>query len=264
MLVAASAMLEDGVSEALRPGLEMIRRNVELEARLIDDLLDLTRLARGTLRLEHRPVDMHDVIARAVEICRGAAAEAGLAVRTELEAGDPIVLGDATRLQQIVWNLLQNAVKFTPEGGTIAVRSRADGPGRLVVEVADTGIGIDPEVLPRIFEAFEQGDVAPLRRASGLGLGLAIGRSLAEAHGGRLSARSAGPGAGAAFALELATMPDPAAATADLPTCTGLPAGADPDATRPAPASVASRPAKLPPCGSCWSRTTATPCATSA
>jgi signal transduction histidine kinase/ActR/RegA family two-component response regulator len=217
VLAVVSAMLDGNDVPSIRPTLEMIRRNVELEARLIDDLLDVTRIGRGTLRLVPRTVDAHDVVRQAVEICRGEFEESRITLKLELSASDHLVEADPARLQQIVWNLLKNATKFTLPGGAITVRSgveagpRPDDRPRLVIEVADTGIGIEAEDLSRIFEAFEQGSISP-RHRTGLGLGLAISRSLAEAHGGRLMAVSPGLGQGSTFVLELPTVKRPAAA----------------------------------------------------
>jgi signal transduction histidine kinase/CheY-like chemotaxis protein len=214
VLMAVTALLDGDECPGLGPTLEMIRRNVELEARLIDDLLDVIRIGRGVLRLESRTVDVHDATRQATRTCRGEIDEGGIALGGDLAAEEHYVKGDPVRLQQIVWNLLKNATRFTPTGGAITVRSRnrtdpgADGRPRLVIEVADDGVGIGAEALPRIFEPFEQGEASP-RPRSGLGLGLAIGRSLAEAHGGRLTAASAGPGLGSTFVLELPTVPRP-------------------------------------------------------
>jgi PAS domain S-box-containing protein len=210
VLMAVSALLDGDKMLDLRPTLEMIRRNVELEARLIDDLLDVTRIGRGTLHLEPRTVDAHDAVRQAVQICKGEIEQGRIALTSDLNASEHFVEADPARLQQIIWNLIKNATKFTSPGGSIAVRSGnrptpiPGGQPRLVIEVADDGAGIDAEALTRIFEPFEQGEVAP-RQRSGLGLGLAIGRSLAEAHGGRLTAASLGPGRGSTFQLELPT-----------------------------------------------------------
>jgi PAS domain S-box-containing protein len=215
VLVGVSALLDDPETPAaVRPALEVARRNVELEARLIDDLLDVTRISRGKLRLGRKVVDAHPLVLQAVEICRDEIATAGLGLELDLSACGHHVEADPARLQQIVWNLVKNAAKFTPAGGAIAVRSRdaAEGEGEAglwVLEVSDTGVGIEPGLLPRIFDAFEQGDAASAPQFGGLGLGLTIGRTLAEAHGGRLSAASAGPGAGATFTLELPTVAAP-------------------------------------------------------
>ena len=214
VLVGVSAMLDDPETpEAFRAVLEVTRRNVTLEARLIDDLLDVTRIARGKLRIDRSVVDAHGLIRQAVAICRDETAAAGLRLVVSLEAASNHVEGDPARLQQILWNLVKNAVKFSPERGEITVRScNQGGPeseSQLVVSVQDSGIGIDPEVLPRIFNAFDQGDDSVTKQFGGLGLGLAISRSLAVAHGGKLTAASEGKGKGSTFALILPTVPAP-------------------------------------------------------
>jgi PAS domain S-box-containing protein len=222
VLLAVSALVDDdALAPEIRPTLEMIFRNIEMEARLIDDLLDLSRIGRGGLRLERRPVDAHESARQAAEIYGGVIRDDGLELVLDLAAHAHHVQADPARLQQVVWNLIQNAVKFTPSGGTIWVRSRnaealGTGGTRLIIEVSDTGIGIEPQVLPRIFEAFEQGEDALRRRSAGLGLGLAISRSLAQAHGGNLTAASPGKGQGSVFTLELPTIPrrDPEARAA--------------------------------------------------
>jgi PAS domain S-box-containing protein len=190
--------------------LATIRRNVELEARLIDDLLDLTRVASGKLELHRREVDARQVLEHALATTERELAARGLILEVELAAEDHRLWADAPRLTQVFWNLLSNAVKFTPPGGTVAVRSRVeprpDGLGDardLLVEVRDTGIGIDPEVLPRLFEAFEQADRRITRKFGGLGLGLAVSRAIVDLHGGRLTAASDGPDRGAAFTVRL-------------------------------------------------------------
>jgi two-component system CheB/CheR fusion protein len=185
----------------------MIQRNVELEARLIDDLLDLTRIARGKLELHRQEIDARRVIEHALATAERDLAAGGLHLEVRLTAADHRIWADAPRLTQVFWNLLSNAVKFTPEGGTITVESWLDGsPGgfrELVVAVRDTGIGIEPEVLPRIFEAFEQTDRRITRRFGGLGLGLAVSRAIVDLHGGRLTAESEGRGRGASFTVRL-------------------------------------------------------------
>ncbi len=217
VLIAVTSLLESKPEAALLHALEMIRRNIELEARLIDDLLDLSRIARGRLRLELEVVDIHKLIRRAMEVCRDEILVAGLQVLTELKAQCHHVMADHARIMQVVWNLIRNAAKFTPAGGRLTIRTinspgNSDRPGEedagwLVIEFEDTGIGIDPEVLPRIFDPFEQGDDDVRGRSSGLGLGLAISRSLAEAVGGRLTASSPGRGHGSTFRLELKAVP---------------------------------------------------------
>ncbi len=200
----------------IRGEIAMVRRNIELEARLIDDLLDVTRITRGKLELQYQEVDLRQVLEHAIRTSCGEEIAAGrLRVIEELADGQRL-WADAPRLTQVFWNLLSNAVKFTPEGGTIAVRSWAD-ESWLVVEVSDTGIGIEPELLPRIFQAFEQGEPrAATRFGSGLGLGLAISRAIVEFHGGTLEARSDGPGRGATFRVRLPLTSVPAGAAAAL------------------------------------------------
>jgi CheY-like chemotaxis protein len=201
------------VSSEERSALEMIRRNVELEAKLIDDLLDLTRIAKGKLQLSLQAVDAHATLRNVIDICRWDLAEKGVNVSVELSAGEHHVRADPARLQQVFWNLIKNAVKFTPAGGRITVRTRNDEPSRsepgraLIVDVSDTGIGIDPDNLHRIFLAFEQGEQAITRQFGGLGLGLAISKSLIDMHGGHLSAHSDGQGKGSTFTARLTCVP---------------------------------------------------------
>jgi len=204
--------LEEGkLSPVLREALDVIKRNAELEARLIDDLLDLTRVTRGKLQIHPRPVDAHLIVERAVEICRGELGGVCDAIRTDLRATATVVQGDPVRLQQILWNLLKNAVKFTPPGGIVRLRTFNAGAD-FVLEVADTGIGFEADALPKIFQAFEQAGEQITQNFGGLGLGLAIARSLAELHGGRLEAASEGLGRGATFRLTLPAASIPATA----------------------------------------------------
>ena len=195
----------------MRQQLEEGRRGVELEARLIDDLLDATRAGSGKLRLERRPVDAHAVVREAVATCGEAIRLAGVRLELDLTARRRFLAADPARLQQVVWNLVKNSAKFTPSGGTITVRSReivacecqGGGGACLLIEVSDTGAGIESGLLGAIFEPFEQGGAARGEQSGGLGLGLAIARGIAEAHDGRLTASSAGKGLGATFTLEL-------------------------------------------------------------
>jgi PAS domain S-box-containing protein len=213
VLLNVSAILEEpDVPEKIRPTLELTRRNVELEAHLIDDLLDLSRIIRGTLALDRQRVDVHDVIRQALNTCHEDIERGGLRVELALSAAQRQLEADPARLQQALWNLIKNAVKFTPAGGVLTITTRNDSGSaereRIVIEVTDTGVGIKPQNLARIFEAFEQGDASSWsRRAGGLGLGLAISRSVVEAHGGRLTATSAGLNRGATFTIELDTAP---------------------------------------------------------
>jgi PAS domain S-box-containing protein len=193
-----------------RREIAMVRRNVELEARLIDDLLDLTRVSSGKIQLDRRDVDLHEVVEHAIQTsCAGELATGRRQVEIDLAARVHHLCGDASRLTQVFWNLLNNAVKFTPEGGTIAVRSRDESPDRVTVEITDTGMGIDAEVLPRIFNAFEQGEPDVTRRYGGLGLGLAISKAIVELHGGFIRVRSEGRDRGTTFSVELPTQPLP-------------------------------------------------------
>ncbi|WP_406697435.1 PAS domain S-box protein [Singulisphaera sp. Ch08] len=229
VLVSVTAMLEDPETpESVRPALEVTKRNIALEAKLIDDLLDITRITHGKLHLGRQVVDAHELIRRAVEICRDEVGSAGIALSMHLVATAHHVDADPARLQQIFWNLIKNAVKFTRKGGMVVINSYdVDGPAgpRLVVEVRDTGVGIAPEALPKIFNAFEQGDKEVTRQFGGLGLGLAISRNLTEAHGGTLTASSGGRGQGATFVLRLPVAAAPR-----------------PDAMAPAPRIVTARP----------------------
>ncbi len=192
-----------------RNALEVIRRNVELEARLIDDLLDITRIAHGKLQLSPETIDAHRAIHRALEICQRDINSKRLEVRLNLDAAEFHVNADPARFQQVLWNLVKNAVKFTPRG-RITIRSRNDEQRRLIVEVEDTGIGITPDRLGRIFKPFDQGESAITRQFGGLGLGLAISKAMIEAHGGSLTVHSPGKDQGATFTVEVNTIDAPA------------------------------------------------------
>ncbi len=215
LAVISNLETSDRLPAELRGEIAMVRRNIELEARLIDDLLDVTRISRGKLELQYQEVELRQVLEHAVRTSCGEELVAGrLRVVEELADGHRL-WADAPRLTQVFWNLLSNAVKFTPEGGTISVRSWTDAPGWLVVEIADTGIGIEPELLPRIFNAFEQGEPrAATRFGTGLGLGLAISRAIVGYHGGVLEAHSEGPDRGATFRVRLPLTPVPVSAAA--------------------------------------------------
>lgn len=198
--------LEDD-PEALN-ALEVIRRNVELEARLIDDLLDVTRISHNKMKLAVETVDAHQIIQRAVEICESDLKSRRIRLELKLEAARHHLHADPARLQQVFWNLVKNSVKFTPVEGSIALQTVNEGE-RLVVTVKDSGIGITADRLDKIFNPFEQGDVSVTRRFGGLGLGLAITQALVHAHGGTIAAASEGEGKGATFTLEFDTAPEP-------------------------------------------------------
>ena len=181
----------------------MIRRNIELEARLIDDMLDLTRISRGKLEVSLRSLDVHSVIEHAVHACEEERAAKDITLDWQLNAANPFIKGDAARLQQIIWNLLKNALKFTPKNGTVTIRTE-NTPDGLAIEIADTGIGLAPGMAEKIFDAFEQGNSEITRRFGGLGLGLAISKALVEAHGGEIRAENNHDGAaGARFIISL-------------------------------------------------------------
>jgi two-component system, chemotaxis family, CheB/CheR fusion protein len=199
LLWADDALRNSDVSPELAEGLRMVCRNVELEARLIDDLLDLTRIARGKLQLQPQRADVHDLLEHAIEIVRADLELRDIRLSKTLEARIRQVDVDPPRVQQVFWNILRNACKFTPEGGAISVRTLNSSPKTISVEITDTGTGIDPKYLHRIFDAFEQLEA----RKEGLGLGLAISKAIVEMHGGSISARSEGGGRGATFTVTL-------------------------------------------------------------
>jgi signal transduction histidine kinase len=191
--------------QTVEHGLEIIDRNARSQARLVEDLLDISRIITGELRLEVSPVALVPVVSAALESLRAAANAKGILVRTVLDHEASPVLGDAKRLQQIIWNLLSNAIKFTPGGGTVEVRlERAESDAQITV--TDMGAGISPEFLPFIFDRFRQADMTQTRAYGGLGLGLSIVRYLVELHGGKIEAASAGEGRGATFTVSFPLM----------------------------------------------------------
>lgn len=196
-------------SGPVKEALEVVRRNVELEARLIDDLLDITRISKGKLQLAFEPISIHQILQRAHEICRGEIEAKDLEVKFELRATHTWVEGDPARLQQVFWNLIKNSVKFTPEKGRITIESLNPAPDKIEVRVTDTGIGIEPETIGRIFNAFEQGQSDITRRFGGLGLGLTISKTLIDAHGGHIRVESPGKNQGAVFTVELKAVESP-------------------------------------------------------
>jgi PAS domain S-box-containing protein len=191
------------LSDSIRERFQTIRRNVELEAQLIDDLLDLTRIAKGKLQLSFDLVDAHALLRNVMEICDTNVREKKLTVDVELGAESHWVRGDSARLQQVFWNLVKNAIKFTPEGGSIRISTRELEGNRISIDVTDTGIGIQAEALEKIFDAFEQASRDITRLFGGLGLGLSISKALVEAHGGEIQATSEGDGRGATFSVLL-------------------------------------------------------------
>ncbi len=215
----------------LRDHLEMIRRNVVLEARLIDDLLDLTKVSRGKVALRFEPVDAHEAIQNALHICEPEMRTKHITAKVTRTAGRPLLQADSARLKQILWNLIRNAVKFSEPRGEIFITTRDSGQGHLCIEVRDTGCGIHAELLPNIFEAFRQG----LHNTGGLGLGLAITHSLVALHEGAINAQSDGPGKGATFTvcLPFAEAAESGAGVSETP-------GTEPEASNAGTAAGAS------------------------
>ena len=199
LIWAGGTLNQSDLAPEIKEGLQMVCRNVELEARLIDDLLDLTRISRGKLQLQLQAADAHELLQHALEIVRRDIEDRHLELSVSLEASSHDVMVDPPRLQQVFWNVLRNACKFTPDHGTVSVRSYNPSPKSITVEISDTGVGIEPQFLDKIFDAFEQID----SRCQGLGLGLAISKAIIEMHGGSVRAHSAGLGQGATFVIDL-------------------------------------------------------------
>jgi signal transduction histidine kinase/CheY-like chemotaxis protein len=191
------------VPEGMREEVAVVARNIRLEARLIDDLLDFNKLINGKLEIDRSLVDLHGVIRTVVEICRADFEAKFQTFEVALEASRSTVAGDAARLQQVLWNVLKNAVKFTPNFGSISLSTSIHDEKFFRIVIQDNGIGIEPDLLTRIFGAFDQGRPQVLARFGGLGLGLAIARTFVERHGGTIVASSKGPGCGAAFTIDL-------------------------------------------------------------
>jgi signal transduction histidine kinase len=196
-------------SKPVTEALEVVRRNVELEARLIDDLLDVTRISKGKLQLSFEPICVHQILQRAYEICRNEIEAKNLEVIFRLRAPHTYVDGDPARLQQVFWNLIKNSVKFTPEKGQITIETANPTPDKIEVRVIDSGIGIESQAIDKIFNAFEQGQSDITRRFGGLGLGLTISKTLIDAHGGQIRVQSPGKDQGATFSVELNTVETP-------------------------------------------------------
>ncbi|MGV3660290.1 MAG: ATP-binding protein [Prosthecobacter sp.] len=204
VLMAVAALEQDTALPAeVRGDLAMMKRNIELETKLIDDLLDLNRITTGKLALEIESVDLNEAVRHVWDICRPQLKERGIRLDAELDATAGHVAADPARLQQVLWNVLKNAIKFTPEQGPIRVSTRRLGKDRCEVRVQDSGVGIPADMLPRIFDAFQQGDASITRRFGGLGLGLAICKALMDLHHGVIRAESAGPGRGSTFIIEI-------------------------------------------------------------
>lgn len=197
---------EPDLKDDFRRDLEVLQRNVELEALLIDDLLDLTRIAHGKLELHNDAVDVHSTINHALSISMGDLSGKNIRVARHFKAREHHCWADPARLQQVFWNLVKNAAKFTPAGGRLDLLTRNNEAHQIVIEITDNGVGIDPELMPKIFDAFEQGGRVVTRKYGGLGLGLAISKRVVDLHQGSIAARSAGPGKGATFIVTLNAM----------------------------------------------------------
>lgn len=222
VLMTASALQQDERLPAdVRGQLGMMERNIALEARLIDDLLDLTRITRGKLPLRPQLCDAHSLIGLAVEIVRDEAQAKGIVLEQDFHAEHSGLMAAPSRFQQVIWNLLRNAVKFTPPGGSVGIRTRdinGEGGGHwLAIEVRDSGVGIAPAAIDRIFQPFEQADLSGDHRFGGVGLGLSIARAIVDLHRGTIRAESAGPGQGALFTVELPGATRPPTGAAELP-----------------------------------------------
>ncbi len=199
ILFSTSILIQDqSVPEEIRNHLQVILKNATIETRLIDDLLDVTRISKGKLQLSFTEADAHEVMQTVLAICASDIASKQLRVTVNLQATNHVLHADVDRLQQVFWNLLKNAIKFTPPEGRIAIRSMNLRSDLLRIEFQDSGKGISPELASRMFDPFEQGEVS-----EGLGLGLSISKSIVELHGGRITGASAGLGKGATFIVEI-------------------------------------------------------------
>ena len=201
----ATLQKDERFSEA-RPALAMIQRNIELQSRLLEELNDFAAVGQHKMRLRLESLDAHEAVRHVLGICEGEIAAAAIEVRLDLRASQSMVLADSLRLQQVMWNLVKNAVKFSTRGGSISITSANDASSGLTLKFADHGIGITPDLLPLVFDPLQQGDDSMQSRYGGLGLGLFIARGLTEAHHGTLTAASEGRGQGATFCLNLNTI----------------------------------------------------------
>src|SRR5947207_3540937 len=209
--LAAATYLEDNAAKLppdFAEDVQLIKRNVKLQARLIDDLLDLTRITRGKLHLDLESCDAHLVIRNAIETASSAIAAKKLTLSTRLHAKEHYILAECIRLQQVFWNLINNAVKLSQPGGQIAISTSNDERGRFRFEITDNGIGIEPKRLASLFVPFEQADASVSRQFGGLGLGLAISKHLVNLHHGTIEAESRCRSFGATFKVRLDTLPE--------------------------------------------------------
>jgi PAS domain S-box-containing protein len=206
LMTIASLQRRVDIPDSARRDLDVLRRNVELEALLIDDLLDLTRIAHGKLELRNDAIDVHAALTYALGVSASDLNEKQINVRQDFAAKEHHCWADAARLQQVFWNIIKNAVKFTPARGQLRISTRNDAGHNIIIDFTDTGVGIAPELQPRIFEAFEQGGKGVTNRYGGLGLGLAISKRVIDLHGGKISVHSEGQGKGTTFTIKLKAM----------------------------------------------------------
>ena len=199
ILFSCSMLADDRtLPDSVREHLQVIQKNATIEAWLIENLLDVTKAGKGKLQLSLRPANVHDVLRAVIEVCAPDLENKRLSLSVELEATDHLLDADSDRLQQVFWNLLKNAIQYTENAGHLVIRSTNPHRDWIRIEFADSGKGIPPELITRIFEAFEQGE-----QSEGLGLGLAITKAIVELHGGIINAASDGIGRGSTFAVEL-------------------------------------------------------------
>ena len=206
LMTIASLQRRLDIPDSARRDLDVLRRNIELEALLIDDLLDLTRIAHGKLELRNDAIDVHAALTYALGVSASDLNEKQINVQQDFAAKEHHCWADAARLQQVFWNIIKNAVKFTPARGRLRICTRNDAEHNIIIDFTDTGVGISPALQPRIFEAFEQGGKGVTNRYGGLGLGLAISKRVIDLHGGKVSVHSEGQGKGATFIIKLKAM----------------------------------------------------------
>ena len=211
LMTSYALLLDDTLSKSQRADIEMIRTNVELETKMIDDLLDHAHMANDTFTLRREPIDVHFLLERAEQIARGAGAS--MPIEKVLRATNTRLMGDGARLEQAFWNVLKNAIKFTPNNGCIAIITSNPQPESVRIRFIDTGVGIEPEMLPNLFSGYERGRREYVERFGGLGLGLPIAKGIITMHEGSIEASSAGKNKGATFTIDLPVLPAAIATT---------------------------------------------------
>jgi signal transduction histidine kinase/ActR/RegA family two-component response regulator len=215
LMTSYSLLLDETLTKSQRADVEIIRSNVELEIKMIEDLLDLTRIAHGKFELRLEPADVHRLLDRAEQVARGGGTS--VPIEKVFRATASCVRGDEARLQQAFWNVLKNAIKFTPPTGCIAIITSNPRPDLIRIRIIDTGLGIEPEMLPRLFSQFEQGRRDFVERFGGLGLGLSITRGILNLHDGSIEASSPGRNKGATFTIDLPVVPTTVTPLSSIP-----------------------------------------------